>query len=393
MATSMALIIFSSIIIFSYIIEILSKKIRLPSVILLLISGIVAKVLLQTYHQDISFLDKFLPILGTIGLILIVFEGALELKYDKSKNKLILNAFLSAIIILFFTVLIIGIILHYITYLPLRICVINAIPFGIISSAVAIPSSQLFNAYHKEFVVYESSFSDILGIILFNFSIYNDTFSIDSFLHLGVEIIFVLLISLFFCFLLLFILRNLKLQVRFILIIAILFLIYSVGKHYHLSSLIIVLFFGLFLSNINRIKIDWIRDRFLYPNFNNDFAQLHQISLEGAFLIRTFFFIIFGLSINIEDLYSLRLIQFAIIITISIVLIRFIYLKLFIKQYLNPLLFMSPRGLISILLYFSIPEQYKIYDLEKGILFLVVLSTCLFMAIGIITYKQDKIKE
>ena len=51
---------------------------------------------------------------------------------------------------------------------------------------------------------------------------------------------------------------------------------------------------------------------------------------------------------------------------------------------------MAPRGLISILLYFSIPEQYKIYDLEKGILFLVVLSTCLFMTFGILTYKNDK---
>ncbi len=390
MSTNFALIIFSSIIIFSYLLEIISKKIRLPSVILLLVSGIIAKVILQSYQVDISFLDKFLPILGTIGLILIVFEGALELKYDKSKNKMILSAFFSAITILLFTVLTIGLILHYITYLPLRLCIINAIPFGIISSAVAIPSAQLFGSYHKEFVVYESSFSDILGIVLFNFFIYNDTVSTNSFLNLGAEILIVLVLSLSFCFLLLFILRNLKLQVRFILIIAVLFLIYALGKNYHLSSLIIVLFFGLFLSNIEKINVGWIQKHFLYPSFGNDFTQLHQISLEGAFLIRTFFFIIFGLSINIEDLYSIRLIQFAIIITISIVLIRFIYLKFITRTDLSPLLYMAPRGLISILLYFSIPEQYKIYDLEKGILFLVVLSTCLFMTFGILTYKNDK---
>jgi NhaP-type Na+/H+ or K+/H+ antiporter len=389
MSANTALIILSSIIVFSYIIEVISRKLKLPSVILLLITGIVAKVVIESYGVQFNYLDKILPILGTIGLILIVFEGSLELKYDKSKNKLILGAFLSAITILLFTVLSIGFILNYITYQPLHTCMINAVPFGVISSAVAIPSTYSFSTKYREFIIYESSFSDILGIIVFNFFIHNSSIESSSFLHLGLEIFLVLFISILFCFLLLFILRNLKLQVRFILIIAILFLIYAIGKHYHLSSLLIVLLFGLFLANIEKINFKWIHRYFLYPNFLNDFNQLHQISLEAAFLIRTFFFIIFGLTINLTEITSLKIIEYGIVITISIFLIRLVYLKYVAKFTLSPLVYMSPRGLISILLFFSIPEQYKIHDIESGILFLVILSTSIIMTFGVLTYRKS----
>jgi NhaP-type Na+/H+ or K+/H+ antiporter len=389
MSANTALIILSSIIVFSYIIEVISRKLKLPSVILLLITGIVAKIVIESYGVQFNYLDKILPILGTTGLILIVFEGSLELKYDKSKNKLILAAFLAAITILLLTVLCIGFILNYITYQPLHTCMINAIPFGVISSAVAIPSTYSFSTKYREFVIYESSFSDILGIILFNFFVYNTSIESSSFLHLGLEIFLVLFISILFCFLLLFILRNLKLQVRFILIIAILFLIYAIGKHYHLSSLVIVLFFGLFLANIEKLNFNWIHRYFLYPNFLNDFNQLHQISLEAAFLIRTFFFIIFGLTINLTEITSLKIIEYGIVITISIFLIRLIYIKYVARYPLSPLVYMSPRGLISILLFFSIPEQYKMCDIESGTLFLVILSTCLIMTFGVLTYRKS----
>jgi NhaP-type Na+/H+ or K+/H+ antiporter len=389
MSANTALIILSSIIVFSYIIEVISRKLKLPSVILLLITGIVAKVVIESYGVQFNYLDKILPILGTIGLILIVFEGSLELKYDKSKNKLILGAFLSAITILLFTVLSIGFILNYITYQPLHTCMINAVPFGVISSAVAIPSTYSFSTKYREFIIYESSFSDILGIIVFNFFIHNSSIESSSFLHLGLEIFLVLFISILFCFLLLFILRNLKLQVRFILIIAILFLIYAIGKHYHLSSLLIVLLFGLFLANIEKLNFSWIHRYFLYPNFLNDFNQLHQISLEAAFLIRTFFFIIFGLTINLTEITSLKIIEYGIVITISIFLIRLVYLKYVAKFPLSPLVYMSPRGLISILLFFSIPEQYKMCDIESGILFIVIFSTSIIMTFGVLTYRKS----
>ena len=42
-----------------------------------------------------------------------------------------------------------------------------AMPFAVVSSAVAIPSSAGLADATREFVVYESSLSDILGVLVF----------------------------------------------------------------------------------------------------------------------------------------------------------------------------------------------------------------------------------
>jgi len=50
-------------------------------------------------------------------------------------------------------------------------CNPSAIPLAIISSAVAIPSAAGLLKQDREFVVYESTFSDILGIMIFNYAL------------------------------------------------------------------------------------------------------------------------------------------------------------------------------------------------------------------------------
>ena len=40
---------------------------------------------------------------------------------------------------------------------------------AIISSAIAIPSAQSLDQKSREFIIYESSLSDIIGVIVFNF--------------------------------------------------------------------------------------------------------------------------------------------------------------------------------------------------------------------------------
>ena len=46
---------------------------------------------------------------------------------------------------------------------------LNAIPLSIISSAIAIPSVKNITKSSKEFIIYESSLSDIFGVIFFDF--------------------------------------------------------------------------------------------------------------------------------------------------------------------------------------------------------------------------------
>ena len=162
------LIILPVLIIFSYLFDILAIRTKFPSVILLVLTGIIARFISSSYGFDnFEFLDTLVPVLGTIGLILIVLEAALELDIKKEKIQIITKGFMAALIILLINIVLVSIFFEKVIGLPNPTSVIYAIPLSIISSAVAIPSASGLINKNKEFVVYESTFSDILGIMIF----------------------------------------------------------------------------------------------------------------------------------------------------------------------------------------------------------------------------------
>jgi NhaP-type Na+/H+ or K+/H+ antiporter len=389
MTTYTTLIALSGLVIFSYLFDLFASKTKLPSVLLLLLLGIGLKLLSDHFHwETINFL-KILPTLGTIGLILIVFEGSLELKYEKEKNKVIKGAFFAALVILLVTVVTITLIIQQITGRDFYLCFTNAIPFSVISSAIAIPSVAGLSNKTREFIIYESSFSDILGIILFNFAISNPHISLGSFAGLGLNMLLITALSVVACILLLYIMGRLSHHVKFFLIISILILVYAIGQSYHLSSLVLVLAFGLFLNNADQIQHAWFRTVFLYKNLANDLTQLHQLSAESAFIMRTFFFVIFGFTIDIFKLDDQHIFLNGMLILFIIYFIRFTYLRIFRKENAIPEGFVSPRGLISILLYYNLPEGLKIPEIGTSFLFMAVLGTSIIMTIGLMASKRS----
>jgi hypothetical protein len=388
MTTYTTLIILSGLVIFSYLFDLVASKTKLPSVLLLLLLGIGLRVLVDQLHfQTFDFL-KVLPTLGTVGLILIVFEGALELKYEREKNKLIRGAFFSAFFILAATVSVITLIIHQITAQDFYRCFTNAIPFSVISSAIAIPSAAALIGQSKEFIIYESSFSDILGIILFNFAVSNPHISVSSFIGLGLSTLLIVVLSIISCILLLYLMGKISHHIKFFLIISILILVYAVGQSYHLSSLVLVLSFGLFLNNADAIEHFYFRSLFIYKNLSKDLEQLHQLSAETAFIIRTFFFVIFGFTMNIYELNNGITIMNGVFILMTIYLIRIIYLKLFRKENSGTESVIAPRGLISILLYYNLPPSLRLPEIGTSFLFLVVLGSSLVMSIGLLASKK-----
>ena len=73
MNTGLILILIPSLIIFSYLFDVIAKKTKFPSVILLMITGILARTIADIYgFNNTYFLDSLIPVLGSIGLILIV---------------------------------------------------------------------------------------------------------------------------------------------------------------------------------------------------------------------------------------------------------------------------------------------------------------------------------
>lgn len=390
MTTYTILIVLSALVIFSYLFDLVASKTKLPSVLLLLVLGIGLRILVDKLQiHTYSFLD-ILPTLGTVGLILIVFEGSLELKYAREKNKVIKGAFLSALFILIATVLVITFIIYQITGQTLYLCFVNAIPFSVISSAIAIPSVSSINKKSKEFVIYESSFSDILGIILFNFAVANQHITVGSFGQLALNTVLILLLSVVACVTLLYLMGRLRHHIKFFLIISILIMVYAIGQSFHLSALVLILSFGLFLNNADAIKHTWFRSIFIYKNLSNDLTQLHQLSAETAFIIRTFFFVIFGFTMNIYELDNFNIIANGLIMLGSIYVIRFGYLYFFKREHVLPEGFVTPRGLISILLYYNLPQHMKLVEIGTPFLFMVVLGSSLVMSIGLMSTRKKQ---
>ena len=92
MNTLIILFVFPLLIIFSYLFDAFARKTKFPAVILLMFTGIVVRAITSAYgYDDLGFLDNLISVLGTIGLILIVLEGALELEISKEKSVLILK--------------------------------------------------------------------------------------------------------------------------------------------------------------------------------------------------------------------------------------------------------------------------------------------------------------
>jgi Kef-type K+ transport system membrane component KefB len=391
MSVEIILIILSSLVIFSYLFDLIAKQFKIPSVILLLLSGIGLRYLAAWLELPIVDFEPILPLVGTIGLILIVLEGALELKLEREKSTLIKSSLASAFFILILTTTGIACFYYYMLGADFKTCFLNAAPLGVISSAIAIPSAASLPVARKDFIVYESSLSDIFGIILFNFLLANETIGLASFVQLGWQTILILVLSAVFCLILLYLLKRITHNLKFFLIIAVLVFIYAIGKHYHLPTLVIVLAFGLFLNNLHWIRNAWFMRTFKYDNFYKDLHQLVQLSGESAFIVRTFFFLIFGFTLNVQSLFTLNVLTYGAVVVVIIYVIRIVYQKIFIRTAGMAEFFLSPRGLISILLFFSIPESQKLSGVENGLLFFVILATSLIMTFGLISVKEKNV--
>ena len=123
------------------------------------------------------------------------------------------------------------------------------------------------------------------------------------------------------------------------------------------------------------------------------YHELHIITLETAFVVRTFFFVIFGLTIAVSSLFSLNVALISSLIILSIYVIRFVILRVFIGTDILPQLFIAPRGLITVLLFYAIPKEAEIASFEPGILLFVIIGTSLIMTGAMIYDKKRNAKS
>ena len=401
MSTLTILIVLPLLIIFSYLFDIISRKTKFPAVILLMFTGIIIRTGTTLYgFTEFGFLENLIPVLGTVGLILIVLEGALELDIKRNKLPVILKGFFAAGIILVLNVLGVYLLFYHFLGIGHQAAVIFAIPLSIISSAVAIPSSASLFERDKEFVVYESTFSDILGIMLFNYAIRqfetNQTMiSMESIVGLGLQIIGVIVVSLFITYCLFQLLQKIEHHVKFFLILALLVLVYALGKFFHLPALVTIFIFGLFLSNVKELLPDFMKQNLDLEETKKGLHEFHILTAESTFLVKTFFFLFFGFSINLSEFTTIDPFLYGLLIFVVMFGIRYVYFTTTTFKFKpSPLVFISPRGLISILLFLQIKEipfmDGIISVIDERVLLVIILASMLIMTQGTMKKPIDK---
>jgi len=390
--SSYNLIIASSIIlILSFFFGELAKKTNIPSVLMLIVLGILMKLGLDTaMEEEFNFLP-YLEVLGIIGLIMFVLEAALELKLEKDKYIPIAKAFGIAFIGLMASTWLAALILHqFVPDMPMQQAWIYATPISILSSAIIIPSVRRLQHDKKEFHIYESTFSDILGIMLFYFLVapFEGDGHSAGLIGYGGTVLLTIVLSLLASYLIVIIFQKIETHVKLFLLIAVLLLLYAIGKKMHLSSLIIILIFGLVIANMKLFFQGTLSHYLDKEKAHEIYEGLHVITMETAFVVRTFFFVVFGLTITLASLANLKVAMISILIIASIYVIRFVILRLFIGKDIFPQLYIAPRGLITVLLFYAIPEKAKIAGFEAGILLFIIIGTSIIMTIAMIYDKR-----
>jgi len=273
------------------------------------------------------------------------------------------------------------------------IAMLYATPLAIMSSAIIIPSVAGLIGHKREFMVYESAFSDILGIMVFYFiiSMLESGGKVAS-IQFGGSLLVTIIVAIVASYLLVFLFKDMKGHVKLFLLIAILLLLYSAGKLLHLSPLLIILIFGMALSNHKTV----------FKIFRNDLQQgkddpiekiekeFHLITLETAFVVRTFFFVIFGMTIDLASLVNLDVFIISMLVLVILYAVRFVFLKSLLKGTITPELWIAPRGLITILLFFAIPVEYLQEGFSSGVLLYVIIISSIIMTLGLIYDKGAK---
>ncbi|WNJ18982.1 cation:proton antiporter [Pontibacter sp. G13] len=390
----------AAVIILSFLFNAFSERSNIPSVLLLIVLGFLLNTNLGPGMSG-DALKEPLELMGTVGLIMIVLEAALDLELTKEKYPLILRSLAIALVGLVSTSLLIALVLvnmYDSDVMSWQSAMLYATPLSILSSAIIIPSVGGLGQRKKEFHIYESTFSDILGIMQFYFlqAIWGPEtqgFAAET----GNYVLILLgtvLFSLIVSYGLIFLFQSIKSHVKLFLLISILLLLYAVGKINHVSSLITIFLFGLVMSNHKlffRGKLkEWLNEK----TVSGLEADFHVVTIETAFLVRTFFFVLFGMTISIapfstlDSALSILKVSFAILAVIYGA--RLIYFRIFIGKDIVPQLFIAPRGLITVLLFYQISPESVVEEFNEGILSFIIVASLLVMSGALILHGRRK---
>ena len=212
-------------------------------------------------------------------------------------------------------------------------------------------------------------------------------------MDLGLKSIITIVVALITTLILAILLHKITYHVNYVIIMTSIVLLYVLAKLFHLPGLLLVLIFGMVLSNNHLLENNVVRKYVDFNKFRTDIKSFKTILTEFTFIVRSFFFIMFGFYAKVEGLFDPDNLLTGGAITLLILLIRFLFFRTVIRTKLLPLTFFAPRGLITILLSISIPSASRLPLINEEVITIVILFTIFIMMIGNMIPERKAVSE
>ncbi len=393
MEIGLSIIFVGVLVFFAHLFAWLFKFVRIPDVLLLMCIGILIGPLLNIVPPD--FLGKAGDLVIKLILVMILFEGAIKLKFQHLRQAVFGTLSLTLISFLL-TMAGVGLLLwQFAGFSVIPAFLIGAIVGGN-AAAIVVPLIEKIKISEESrtTLFLESGISDVLSIV-FAFalvaSLEAGVFHIDVVVFDIVKTLIMAIvigcISAFAWSLLLSKIHNIKNSA--FTTPAFVFIIYGVTELLGFSGLVSIIFFGIVLGNIPLI-ISSLQEkhRFIHTILRPQPLSNKELSFfcEVVFLIKIFFFIFIGISLNFE---STPILLLGLLLTIFILILRIPAVLLSIprstpKFDASVISVTIPRGLAAAVLALiplqrGLAEGQFIQDITYSIIFFSVLFTSIFI--------------
>jgi cell volume regulation protein A len=374
------------------------SRTRIPDVILLMIIGIgVGPVLGLTSP---SLFGAVGPVFTTVTLIIILFEGGLALKLNMLRSALG-GAMILAPLSFFSTMLVVTGLAVWLADLEILPALILGAIVGSTSEAVVIPLVRQLKIKEETqtLLSVESSVNDVLSIIITIALVQAYTLGEFNVANLAGDLIASFLVALVFGIvgaLIWSILLNRIHAIKNAMFTtpAFVFVIFGVVEVMGFSGAIAALAFGVTIGNIAQIRFPFFKTLTVKEPVGLNETEKVFFS-EVAFLLKTFFFIYLGISL---ELISSWLIIVGLVLTAVAFILRLPAVRL-VNKSLAPkeasvMAVMVPKGLAAVVLA-SIPLQQGVAGAEiiKDITYAVVLFSILLTSFLVILLEKTRLSD
>ena len=380
--------------------RILFERTRIPDVLILMGIGVFLGHSISPETRALIY--RFAPYVGTLALIMILFEGGLQISPSQAMTQARLAVVLSGVS-LAVTGIVIAAMAHLAWGWALLPALLFAMVLGCTSSAIVIPVAQRIPMPEetRTLVALESAFSDTFAIVALltlmglaeaphhwmasGLSQLARSFGIAAVVALATSVIWLLVLE-----------YTKRRPLSYLLTFAVIILLYAGVEWWDGSGAIAVLLFGILVTESRRLP-RWL---FVFgkppPAIGREQAHetLQWFHQEMTFLVRTFFFVYLGLLFEAERLTPV-IVWSSLALCGVIVLGRGSSLYLLRRACVNhPIRLLGvflPRGLVSAVLA-TLPASRHIPGTERFLDYTVpvIILTNLIMAGGLIMSRKTE---